>query len=307
MKVQQDQILLNPADLFGRVFFVNDASTIANFLIETVKRHPRILGARLGAQLSAAMPGVKSIPGYKGLRQFIEDTCSEEIIRIETDGVDDSYVHVSMNPDASFIENHARMMEVGPRVWQTFQRPGDLGALLVNTETGDLRVQAVRGKPPAGYLQVPAVSTAEHRGIAEKYAQLHPDNSELQEALGQDEYWPYWIKAVKKLPHSKLWSQFRVEQLTSIFRERMKALGLEGTVQEIATENLLAAKGKERLAASGKNRVRGQLDEQLCPPNHADSIRDLVHRVVDLMSESELKTLKLPVGDVIEILRGRRI
>lgn len=75
---------------------------ITNYIIETVLKHPFILGSQLGSKVK------QTFPSFEGLKSYIDRHCAGEIICVSKHGPDFIYAHVSQIERKSEPDNSTR-------------------------------------------------------------------------------------------------------------------------------------------------------------------------------------------------------
>ncbi len=268
-----------------------------------------MLGAHLGSELSRRFPDLKRDPAYPGMRRFIEEHCSGDVVKIADHGGDDLYgTRGTATPDGS-----PQAMPAAPSAWRLFQRADEAGTLAVNSESGDIASQpADAAAPEEPWRIIRRLTVEDHREIARSFIASADEDARaaLEAALQTQDYWPAWSRLVNYGfggKYRQQWAAFRFDQICQKFRESLGAAGIEGATAERALDMLRAEKKRTQplrraepnpasapfSAASG---VFAGLDGN-------SDLRRIVQAVIGTLSETDLRRLWLPMGEVIDALR----
>ncbi len=276
-----------------------DTAAISEFLVQTASQRAEILGTHLGKALSDAFPELRSDPGYPGLKRFIQAHLADKLIRVAGHGGDDIYRAVR-DGDAPAQPPPAI---AAVTVWDAFQNPRATAKLGLDLEKGTLQIIPEGGEMPDDAKEIAPLTPDQHRGVAESFLDkvapvLRPH---FEQALQSPDYWPVWSKLVTRYNLSQEWGAHRFKKICELFRERVRQLGISEDLTELLEQRLVKerreSKIKEReapLTASSGGRA---------PLQRAHSTREVVEAVIHSLSESQLRSLWLPVGDVIDALK----
>jgi hypothetical protein len=298
---------------------------VAEHITTIVRARGTILGAKLGGELSRSYPELRYQPGYvdMGLRRFIEEYCRGKVKIIGKHGLDDIYGPVGESAAAPLlVVAEPAVTEQSPTnekpvlvrkrltLWDVFQRPGVDDQLIVNVESGELRLVKDREQLPAGFALLESVSREEHLGIARDFLPSigEGDRTQFEKALQEEDYWSHWLRAMTVASRYKQeWVKYRFSRLCDIFRARLGGHGVNEKAIAKCIEQLLQAKTMERLVRRMPAGVRR--DDYVKMPSEGVSdphVRAVVEKVVNSMSDRDLQRLWLPLGDVLDALRTSR-
>jgi hypothetical protein len=284
--------------------------SLCSIIRRTLEIRRQATGATLGAAIRASYPDVDLKLAYGGLRHFISTYCSESVVRTPTDGGDDVY---------SLIDG----AESTP--WDAFNNPSIAAQLAVHASTGELHVVESETPLPDGCVAVGKLTREDYRDMASRFLEFLPQDArpQFEEALTHDNFWPRWTSVLRhhsSEPVYRDWGSWRLTEITRLFTQRLVDAELSPDVITAATTNLTQSRDKTLLArrqsapssqAEGRkpdNRMPSRLGEQKDRWTRTDgpSLHDLVHTVIDRMTEDEVRRLWLPVGVVIDAVNQSR-
>ena len=284
---------------------MNDQN-VAEFIIQTAKQRPTILGSHLGAEVTKAFPELRENPDY-GLKRFIQTHCVGRIVRVGERGGDVVYQYVAEGDATAPAAPPSETLSV----WEVFQRPGAKGQLAVDPTTCDLRVAHGDQTSIGDLVPISSVTPDEHKGIAQGFLEKVDEASrlELEQALAQENYWPHWSRLVnQKGQYKQEWVAFRFAKLCDLLRARLRAHGMTDSLIETSMAHLLQEKRERdkplKESAAVAPSARAPLDGR--QQRTSVDIRAVLHAVVDSLSDSDMRRLWLPLGEVLDALRPPR-
>jgi len=287
---------------------MQDPLSIASRIVEVIEKSPqkRVTGSELALFLKFTFPGFS--PGAYSclnLRAFVQRFVSG-IGQIDRSGGDIVYGLRSQISDQSDKAGTvspaitATQPEVGTsapvdrRIWKTFASPNSFWKLFGHPETGQLTVISP-GKPglPSPWVMISPCPPETHLQIAKDFvAGLLDENQRnvLSQTLSQLRWWDYIFSAAERLGIATNWQVFRRRRLQGEFFRSLQRLGIPLKSSTVASSR--AAEG-ERDAESKVSSSAISAEQRL---------RRLAIGAVERMSISELRSLNLPLGHVLDEL-----
>lgn len=270
---------------------------------------PTITGGQLAALIRASAPGleIRSIVGIpKGpgaLTEFIKAHLSDTVERIGSQGSDALLRIVGREVEPS--EHTA-----SPQVWRTFVSPNSDQHLVLSGGGGVLLSREVPASADAGETEVKKATVEEHDRIRAEFVDTLPEQSvaALGELAAPNAEFEKWIAAMReKLPHSlRDWGHFRRKRLSELFAARIESLALkepfERTVLEQVKASELAAYAKATKAAAAVSRTSKATNGGGVGADRLAAARRLAHAAIDLLSYEDLRTLRIPLGVVLDTI-----
>lgn len=270
---------------------MTDKTHVSQAIRRLVSEAGEIPGSKLAMDLKAVVPDWSAADhGVRSLREFIL-THVDGVVVAGRSGLDVLYRPTSASGESP---GPAVKLASSGDVWRTWVSPSSPFALAFNLVDGRPTIVKRADDVPAGHVLVEPATVDEHRAIARDYLDRFsdPDRESLKRILESSEplWWRSWSTEMEKLGESSAWSAFRHEGLSELLRTRLEAAGLHPTV---------------RAAAAGAV-VRGRAPRTRAPrkrePQAINGVRAVVASVLGMMSDEELRALRLPVGLVLDVL-----
>lgn len=275
-----------------------------------------ITGAQVHSLIQTVAPdlnireivGMPTGPG--ALSKFITDHLSDALDRIGNHGGDVLYG----------ISGHNHTSQVSREtsdIWRTFVSPRASLSVVYDCEKKKLRLvepDAVQGED---LIEIPKVSLQEHDTIRKEFVDsLDPGLAEeLREVTDSDTEFQTWIGVLRADFPSvyRAWGNFRKQRLLSLFLDRANAHEIdegdrEGLVSQIRSAHFAAYDGSKELNIQTGPKLTTKWTPQARfnkSSNELEDARALVHRAVDLMAHDELRSIKLPLGVVLDAIQKR--
>lgn len=272
----------------------------------------KILGSQLGGLLNTALRP-KSVREFGGLRSFVQEELQN---KVRLDGQD------TASPDLMFtIIGHgeripiastlAEVREVaGSELWKIFSNPNVPDKLSANPSGSILR-QPPYEELAEGYAPLVCPGREDYRLLAREFAHLQTTEemrTALDETLNEDDFYKFFIAKLRTLRTptknpSKEWEIFRAEFVAKKLLEGLQNCGVDiSKSTEIVT---LARPVVTRHRPATEQIVIKSSENETLPniQSESASLRALLHKAIDLMTDSDLRELKIPVGVLIEATR----
>jgi hypothetical protein len=306
---------------------------IAQFVIETVRQNPGIMGCRLGKIVK------ERFPGFSGLRGFIARSCASEVVIVASKGEDYSYdlgarvkgispsftptrdtavapsrsfppLFSTVNPTSSSASSLVKSSDFKPTFWQSFTNPNSDVQLVINKTTCEMIVGPFpKIEPPLE--EIKKATRDEHGKIMKGFLDLLDpvDRQYVQQTVGPDPSWTRWSNFMWNFgagKYSSLWLNYRTSMLRKIFEDRLVAMGLDSAVIPVLVAKLMDSKNQSRTSgqpdkANPATNIKAPAD---LPKQSLteDYMRKLAGIVVSHMDIDELRSLRLPLGAVVDAL-----
>jgi hypothetical protein len=282
---------------------------IAQFITEKAQTSDELLGSSIGYELKENFPQLDIKKQFGGLKRFIQDYCSDQIEFVAKRGLDDVYISKSrvVNQERDKAVSLYRMEATTETdLWKAFSNPNYQSVIAINKGTGDMLVVAPDAELQAELTPVPKVTDEEHRAIARGFV---PQSNvyirqKLASVLDHQHYWNEWNKVINAQRDGtyRTWIEWRGQQILNLFQRRLESAHLP--------DELIKAFVRRMSTKLYRNKsTSASLGEHTSPTDVSPSLahlRELVHAAVDLMSEEELRQIKIPVGVVVDVTGKQR-
>ena len=278
---------------------MNDTETrrIANAILEIVRKQSNgeILGAHLGSELRTAGgdPSAPLIfPGSLNLRQFIGGHVTE-LCEIRQQGMDVVYAlgHEAgqkQAPEPPILDR---------RAWKTFVSPNGPFRLFINPQTKTFLVRSAKDEVESEpWVQLSPCSAEVHKKIAEEFAEKRDpeERAAIDDILQREVWWKDLIDWAASKGLSREWRLFRREHLFQKLKESLERLGV--SIQILTPTKTEAQRSDPDV---------GTRSTAATAPTPDEVLRSLALSIVQRLSHSDLRELKLPLGEVFDELTNR--
>jgi hypothetical protein len=276
---------------------------------------PTITGGQLFYLMQSVVPnlnfrelvGIHAGPG--ALTKFAEIHLPSVIRRIGNQGGDILYQMVGRDRQLGEEIGH-------PPVWKTFVSPSSHYHLVIQVAENCMVARATAALNDSKEIEIDKATVTEHDQIRSEFMDSIPeqDATAISDLVGESCHFAEWIIAVKN--HSsetvKKWGLFRREHLLALFNKRIDALDIEEPL-------------RDRLMAQIKASLRATLDKKDAKPyvqpvmgfgtrkvfesplanTMVDEARILAHAAIGVMGYDELRSIRLPLGVILDSLRAK--
>lgn len=246
----------------------------------------------------------------RNLRDFIRKHAAEEVMEISKAGMDIVYGLRSVGQQQALFESASTadtakpsdaraplgQLLANPRIWKTFASPDTAFRLFLAPSTKQITVLRPGYTPDPSWIEVPHISAETLLQIAKDFVSQQPDfhRAPLTAALDQPRWWIGFYDLVRTLGLKMRWIYFRRRRIAEEFERAMPTLPTDSppTVQPQdveATEPVVPP-------------TRSQPPTSGLP---ASLLKRVAAEVVQRMTDSELRTLSLPLGYVVDALTTR--
>jgi hypothetical protein len=261
-----------------------------------------ISGGRLSELLKHSFPGFTPAEyGVKNIRAFVRDHLAGRLVEVGKVGTDILYGF----PEAAAPQSSPRPGpgggSVSHEVLRVLKSPNSPLELHANRETGEIRTLDAGSDAQDPWVKLRATTPAVLLQIARDFVASVPHDSlrpSMTQIIDQSPN-AWWLKVWPYMQQHGLsgqWLAFRNRQLLSRLQTELLDLGVKTT--DISTQ----AQPPAHKQADSQRR-----EDKLPESNQSpDALRDAVISVVRNLPLSELRSLRLPVGEVFDTITRRR-
>lgn len=290
-----------PSLLLTKVTEMTEIPAVVDFLVRTLQQvAPRPLtGSELSLFVGAAHREFNAEAlGYRNLRDFIRKRASE-IVEVGRAGMDVQYslkttqatLQVQHTPNASSGSVADRALDQltrDSRAWKTFTSP-DSPFRLYLTDQGSVRSMHSNSRPLPEWREIQRISPETLRQIGEDFTAGLDDiqKSVLVPTFQEPKWWFPFFDRLQSLGLKYKWVEFRRKRIRDEFKRRIEEMGPLPQPQESASA------------------LTPPLTDAAMQTQSELSIRKIAADVVQRMTESELRSLNLPLGYVVDSLTTR--
>lgn len=286
---------------------MDQAQDISNKIVQLISEAPEgvMLGVRLGASLRSYFPNFQPfVYRCRNLRQFIATyvpavsekgrsgadiiyTTAEELVPVSF------AIHPVTPPPASAVLEH-EPLPTNPFNWKAYSNPGHPFVVAANRDTGALQVFPQASNIFTPWIVLPKPTTESHAEIANEFASSLPEPSRTNlRALLHDPKWYVRFSGVAmRNGLGPKWAAFRRNKLI----ERFNA-----SLRELAIPQI--SHSPQKVATSWKIPPSTTSSSISIAPAEDSEFRNMLHKVLSELPLSELRSLRLPVGVVFDILK----
>ncbi|MGD1071839.1 MAG: hypothetical protein ABSB15_17035 [Bryobacteraceae bacterium] len=274
-----------------------DASEVAAKISSIIQSSPdrRITGVRLGVAIRADVPGFNTrLYRCRNLREFINQYALG-VRQVSQHGPEVIYGLVGEagpTPTA---------WKVPTQAWRTFTNPHAKYALYANLATYDLTTFPLSVSVGTPWVRVPSCSEDAHIQIAKDFLATIPDpvRELLDKALHEQQWWYGFAIEARRLGYHPQWSSFRHRELWKILLTSLDGLAAAGA-SSVSGELM-----RDQQSPEPKDGKTGQSSGRPLSVDYDETLRKVVLAIVGRMPLSELREMRLPVGDIVEALQGK--
>ena len=284
---------------------------VAEKIATLIKQSPTktLLGSSLTPLLRLSFPGFKPVDyGSANLRHFVR-TNVLTVREVRLQGVDIVYgllstpkttdVPHSIDEENSSSKTKPRPPFIDSRVWKTFTSPSERYQLFGNQLSGELRVVEqgkLRLDPP--WIRIPSCSPDEHLGIAKEFISILKDDEQknsLLSTLNKPGWWNIFLFTAQSLGLATRWNEHRNRRLHEHFSNAIQNKGITLSKQR---ERSGISSPSESTSGTLSRADRAHID------GSSESLRSIVIGAINRMSLSELRSLNIPLGHIIDELKA---
>jgi hypothetical protein len=288
---------------------MDQLSKIADKIAQIVEssKDKTVLGVRLGAALKIAFPDfVPAAYQCKNLRQFVRKHVPG-VVETGYSGVDILYTKPEKASPTATDESVAPStpadgrspafisLPADPITWKAYSNPSYRLSLIANPSTGEVKAVGEQETPQAPWVAIPKLAPEKHHEIASKFVESLPPASRgpLQNILADHQWYVSFFGTTKRLGISKQWGLFKREHLIRYFTA---ALHEKGVVAAPSAP-------KHDLPSARTFQTRRPDTRHQSPLSDETQIRELISRLAYTLPIEELRTIRLPLGSVLDALR----
>ncbi len=304
-------------------------ATVTRELAVRAQTHgPHILGAQLGKLINDALHP-RHVREFGGLRNFVSSALASQVRSIPSEANDLLFEIVPMPPASGQRTNLPLewMPVAGADLWRYFSNPNlpcAMAAVLPST--------VLAGPPdlplPDQATNIPRVTSAEYRALAEEFLKEHSGKLEiypvLKEALAVEDFYKPWINALRRLRVTnidllKSWEILRAAEVAKALTKALSNAGMEASrvaeIVQLATPVTKAPRiapvttapaapvDRSHVFLSFKKAMTFYGGGESIPPmaDEAAELREFIHRAIDQMSHAELRDIRISAGTLMKL------
>lgn len=246
----------------------------------------------------------------RNLRDFIRKYAADDVMEISKAGMDIVYGLRSVGQQQALFESPATadtakpsdvraplgQLLANPRIWKTFASPDTAFRLFLAPSTKQVTVLRPGYTPDPSWVEVPHISAEALLQIAKDFISEMPDvqRAPLRAALDQPRWWIGFYDLVRTLGLKMRWIYFRRRRIAEEFERAMPTLPPDS-----------APALQQREAERPEPAIQATRMQPLASALPASLLKRVAADVVQRMTDSELRTLNLPLGYVVDALTTR--
>lgn len=289
---------------------MSDPAAVQSYLRSIFQSAPdKVLrGSELAVLLKVQHPGfAPQIFGCFNLRDFLRKFVPE-IVVVAKSGGDVIYglkrekgTEEAKRPgfDAG-LENWAEQGFTikDSKVWKTFATPSSKFLLCGNPTTSEVQVIPPSQTPPgAPWVRIPSCPEDTHKKIAQDFIATLPDANQravLGKTFETHPWWIYYLHSARQIGQGINWLSYRRQRIEQEFKKALHAVGIQGNYSVIGRFD-----SYQRELRTPAQLLTG-LPQDFTP---SPELRRIISAALDRMSETELRSVWLPIGLVLDALK----
>jgi hypothetical protein len=252
--------------------------------------------------------GIQIGPG--ALTKFVENHLSGSIRRIGNQGGDVLYQLVGRtggpNNEPEFDS-----------LWKNFVSPSSPRHLVIEIASQRLAVRNTSASSEGEELEVAKASLTEHDLVRSKFMESLPtlESEAIMAHLPDNASFSDWIAAVKlHAPDAmRKWGLFRRDHLLALFTRRIESFGLDNAFHDKLIAQIKASQRatleRQKDLKPFRSVVPSSVSASTLRLAVTDSpifeARNLAHSAIDLMGYDELRSLRVPLGMILDSIRSK--
>jgi len=277
----------------------------------SAERGPNILGAQLGQLIGKAIYP-RTVREFGGLK-LLAQTALQGLVEQgpPTTITTDLQFRIRRDMGKGSHDVPTGEAEVaGTSLWRFFSNPNldcQVGLRLPASPIVSLASHAVA----EDIRPMRRMAVREYKELANAFLQQLPDElgTKLAQVLGEEDFYPAWISALRAAWHPERrllreWETLRVERVADRLREELIAAGADTKTAAAIVDTARPSPEPPRLSrptsflrAGMRGMPQGpRVQQENGAENGAETLRRLIHAAVELMSEAELRDLRLSAG-----------
>jgi hypothetical protein len=260
-------------------------------------------GVRLGAALKKYFPSfAPAVYQCRNLRLFIKTHVPKVIEKTYT-GVDVIYTLAEAAPSEHDTNQSSPAalpsdpptfvsLPADPVTWKAYSNPAYHFMVIANRETGELKAVGEHETPREPWMPIPKLSPAAHHQIATEFVSSLSDGgpkTALMNMLAEPQWYVDFFATTRRLALDQQWGRFKREQLIRNFTTALTERG----VPTVARHDLPPSRVQSTVKRSADIK-RSSDDAQL---------RELVSRLAFTLPIDELRSIRMPIGLVLDAVR----
>ncbi|RFD19526.1 hypothetical protein DY926_11040 [Komagataeibacter melaceti] len=274
-------------------------------ILEALSNWPEatITGGQLNKLIQGAAPNLDiramvGMPtGSGALAAFVLRHLSDDLEQIGYQGKD--VLYSIQGREASKLPDGA-----ASQIWRTFVSPSSSKHLVLKQSIPLLLARDAPANGDEAEIEIRKADLDEHDAIRRAFADTLPPvaATALERSGAADADFNKWIATLRRaVPGSvRDWGEFRRQKLAELFRSRIMDIGLSPAIQSAVLGQLTAAERGAYSAYAKATKLPRRASSSAGAKDTFARARRLVHAAVDLMTLDELRTIRLPLGVVLD-------
>jgi hypothetical protein len=292
---------------------LTDKIDVSSFLARLISGSARPLkGSELAVFVKTTFPNFSPLQfGCRNLRAFIRQFASEDIVEVSHAGMDVVYGPRPVEQQALFESaplggakaGHAsdrrgpsQQLLTNPRIWKTFVSPGMPFRLFLVPGSGQVRVLRPEFSPDPAWLEIPRLSGDKLLQIAQSFVSELPESQRgpLAALLETPKWWIDFFETTRTFGLTTRWIAYRRRRIAEEFENALPQVPITAAAPaEEVSAPVLSAPEKQAAPANVLTEPTGS------------QLKKIAAEVVQRMTDSELRSLNLPLGYVLDALKTR--
>ena len=264
-------------------------------------------GVRLGAALKTNFPSfAPAVYQCRNLRLFIKTHVPKVVEKTYT-GVDVIYKLASPVPSEQDASQPSPIvapapdpapfigLPADPVTWKAYSNPAYPFMVIANRETGELKAVGEHETPREPWVSIPKLSPAVHNQIATDFVSSLSDGGRktaLTNMLAEPQWYVDFFATTRRLALNQQWGLFKRQQLIRNFAAALTERGV--TTAPAAPRHDFSPGRAAFTTRKGVETKRHPDDAQL---------RELVSRLAFTLPIDELRSIRMPIGFVLDAVR----
>jgi hypothetical protein len=178
-------------------------------------------------------------------------------------------------------------------LWKAFSNPSYPYSLATNPQTGEFKMFATAEKPTLPWIAIPKCTSEMHLELAKAFTESlsEPNRTHLRRVLEDPKWFVRFFGILQTMGLGRSWGLHKRDNLVQRFHAALHAIGVVAPLHQPAPQRSTRAHAPIPPASA--------LDEEA-------RVRQLVGRIINTLPIAELRSLRLPLGDVYDaITKGK--
>jgi hypothetical protein len=259
-----------------------------------------VLGSQLGGLVKKEYGELVS--SGTSLSSLIKSELSDQLVFAGKKGSDNTYRVI----DSSGKSRASLYTSDTGELWNVFSNPRYPGSIFIrNADKALVKLNDVATPLSHGFTELPRLADQDVQEIINNYNKIIGDHYSANECPVMDaHYWRNWMQYLRSLSSENSsiiteWRSFHAQSIENAFAKRLDHFGfpskeIEKWVWILTTSRTKLPDRDTKVDTTSSN--IGISSEK--------SLRQIIHRAIDNLSDDQLKSVTLPVGALIDATRN---